>query len=97
MKYLSTIRNVSNKYSNTQTEDNDENENSTKYDLMYANHHHVSSIFILRFYSSSEFQDGTCIDAYDVVFILCEWFKTYFYEENKVITRSSSRKNIFSL
>lgn len=42
------------------------------------------------FFCVSEFHDGTCIDAYDIIFNLCQWIKIYFYEDNMIVLESSN-------
>jgi len=40
-------------------------------------------------FSYSEFCNGICIDAYDILLNLCQWVQTYFYEDNMIILQSS--------
>ena len=47
----------------------------------------------INFLSYSEFHDGTCRDANDIVVNLCQWLETYFDVINKnIVVRQSSQQ-----
>ncbi|CAF0825908.1 unnamed protein product [Adineta ricciae] len=80
MKYLNTIRHVFNKCQKSEAEgdsfvNNHIDENTNENDS-------------LKKRDLIEFNDGTCIDAYNIVLNLCRWLNVYFYEDNFNISQS---------
>ncbi|UJR27900.1 hypothetical protein I4U23_009162 [Adineta vaga] len=77
MKYLNTIRHVLGKCQNSEAEGDS-----------FVNNHIANENDSLKERDLIEFYDGTCLDAYDIVFNLCLWLKTYFYDNNFEIIQS---------